>query len=86
MLKACEISPEQLRPVSDEPTPVAGRLAAQFPEFAGVPWFPGIGDGAASNLGSGATQPGLAAINVGTSAALRLPRRNQRQQANNKGR
>jgi gluconokinase len=40
----------------------------------GVPWFPGIGDGAASNLGSGATRPGLAAINVGTSAALRVMR------------
>ena len=74
LLKACEISAEQLRPVSDEPTPVDGRLAAQFPELAGVPWFPGIGDGAASNLGSGATQPGLAAINVGTSAALRVMR------------
>jgi gluconokinase len=30
-----------------------------------------IGDGAASNLGSGATKPGLIAINVGTSAAVR---------------
>lgn len=74
LLKYCEIAPEQLRPVSDEPTPVGGRLAAQFPELAGVPWFPGIGDGAASNLGSGATKPGYAAINVGTSAALRVMR------------
>lgn len=74
LLQACEITPEQLRTVSDEPTPVGGRLAAQFPELAGVPWFPGIGDGAASNLGSGATKPGLAAINVGTSAALRVMR------------
>ena len=60
--------------MSDEPTPVGGRLAAQFPELKGVPWFPGIGDGAASNLGSGATRPGLAAINVGTSAAVRVIR------------
>ncbi len=33
--------------------------------------FPAIGDGAASNLGSGATRPGFVAINVGTSAAVR---------------
>ncbi len=33
--------------------------------------FPAIGDGAAGNLGSGATLPGVVAINVGTSAAVR---------------
>lgn len=33
--------------------------------------FPAIGDGAAGNLGSGATRPGFVAINVGTSAAVR---------------
>jgi len=33
--------------------------------------FTAIGDGAAGNLGSGATRPGLVAINVGTSAAAR---------------
>jgi gluconokinase len=44
----------------------------QTPELAKVPWYPAIGDGAASNLGSGATAPGIAAINVGTSAALRV--------------
>jgi len=74
LLKRCSVAPEQLRTVSDEPTPVGGTLAAQFSELKGVPWFPGIGDGAASNLGSGATRPGLAAINVGTSAALRVMR------------
>ena len=62
-------------PVSDEPSVVGGKLGVQFPELNGVPWFPGIGDGAASNLGSGATRPGLAAINVGTSAALRVMRK-----------
>lgn len=33
--------------------------------------FPAIGDGAASNLGSSASAPGVVAINVGTSAAVR---------------
>ncbi len=74
LLEACGVLPKALRVVSDEPTPVGGRLAAQFAELKGVPWFPGIGDGAASNLGSGAVRPGLAAINVGTSAALRVMR------------
>ena len=74
MLKLARITPEKLRPLSDAPTPVRGQLAAQYPELKDVPWFPGIGDGAASNLGSGAVHPGLAAINVGTSAALRVMR------------
>ena len=50
--------------------PLAG--CRHFAELKTVPWFPAIGDGAASNLGSGATRAGLAAINVGTSAALRI--------------
>jgi gluconokinase len=38
-------------------------------------YFSAIGDGAASNLGSGAAAPGVVAINVGTSAAVRaIPR------------
>ncbi len=74
LLAHAGIRAEQMRPLSDEPTPVAGSLAREFPMLAGIPFFPGIGDGAASNLGSGATQPGLAAINVGTSAALRVMR------------
>lgn len=63
MLDACGIREDQLLPVSDEPV-----------DWDGVKWFPGIGDGAASNLGCGATESGLAAINIGTSAALRVMR------------
>ncbi len=74
LLDRFDVSRDQLLPLSDAPSETGGRLASQFPELRGVPWFPGIGDGAASNLGSGATKPGLAAINVGTSAALRVMR------------
>lgn len=74
MLKVCRLRRADLRTLSDEPSVVGGRLARDFPELRGRPWFPAIGDGAASNLGSGATRPGLAAINVGTSAALRVMR------------
>ncbi len=63
LLDACGLDPGKLPVVSDEPT-----------AWRGVPWFPGIGDGAASNLGCGATEPGVGAINVGTSAALRVMR------------
>ena len=74
LLAHCEVSAEKFRTLTDAPLPVGGALAKEFPALAGVPWFPAIGDGAASNLGSGATRPGLAAINVGTSAALRVMR------------
>ncbi len=74
LLNRFDLSPDQLQPLGEEPTVVAGELANAIPELRGVPWFPAIGDGAASNLGSGATRPGLAAINVGTSAALRIMR------------
>lgn len=72
MLEHCEVTPAQMRPLSEEPIPVDGRLASLYPELRGALWYSGIGDGAASNLGSGATKPGFAAINVGTSAALRV--------------
>jgi gluconokinase len=45
-------------------------LGTEF-ECNGTAIFPAIGDGAAGNLGSGATRPGWVAINVGTSAAAR---------------
>lgn len=60
--------------LSDIPSEMSPSGHRQFPELAGALWFPAIGDGAASNLGSGCTKPGMAAINVGTSAALRVMR------------
>ncbi len=63
MLRLVGLREEQLLPISDEPT-----------NWLGSEFFPGIGDGGASNLGCGATEPGLAAINFGTSAALRVMR------------
>ncbi|MEM1058989.1 MAG: gluconokinase [Verrucomicrobiota bacterium] len=71
-LKLAGIGRGQLPAIGDEP----GRckLSGNFnaPELSDTLWFPAIGDGAASNLGSGAVRPGLAAINVGTSAAVRV--------------
>lgn len=81
LLAHCGVTAKQFRPLSDEPSIGGDMLAANFPELRGVPWFPAIGDGAASNLGSGATRPGLAAINVGTSAALRVMREGKQARA-----
>ncbi len=69
MLDAAGIRREQLLPLSDKPVPAPDRRGLERAQ-----WFPAIGDGAASNLGSGATRPGFAAINVGTSAAVRVMR------------
>jgi gluconokinase len=50
-----------------------------LPEFArtlapvkDLPWFPAFGDGACSNAGSGGTDRRRIALNIGTSAALRV--------------
>jgi gluconokinase len=72
LLKRCGLDEARLNPISDTPTKISAAQARNFPELTGVPWHPAIGDGAASNLGSGATLPGIAAINIGTSAALRV--------------
>ncbi len=72
LLRRCGLDEARLNVISDLPQTVSKAHAQRFPELAGVPWYPAVGDGVASNLGSGATKPGIAAINVGTSAALRV--------------
>jgi len=46
--------------------------AGRWPALRSVPWFPAVGDGAASNVGSDCIDRGRIALNVGTSAALRV--------------
>ncbi|HMB33895.1 MAG TPA: gluconokinase [Methylomirabilota bacterium] len=73
MLAVCGIDPEQLPPIDD--APVSGlepRFRARWPTLGAVPWLPGAGDGACSNLGLDCATPDRVALNVGTSAALRL--------------
>jgi gluconokinase len=73
MLAACEVEPERLPPLDESPRPgLARRFAAQWPTLARVPWLPGWGDGACSNLGSDCMGPDRIALNIGTSAAIRL--------------
>jgi len=69
MVADCGLQPQQLPAISD------ADLSAERCRFAslrGARWIPAIGDGAANNLGAGATRPGLAAINFGTSGAVRI--------------
>ena len=70
LLDRVQLTPGHLNGLSEitiKPTLKVAELPNTF-------WYPALGDGAASKLGSGATRPGLAAINVGTSAALRVMR------------
>lgn len=46
--------------------------ARRWPALSQLPWYPALGDGAASNLGSGGTSSRRIVINVGTSAAVRV--------------
>jgi len=56
-----------------------GRLgregAGRWPALAGATWHPATGDGAASNVGAGCVSPDRVAINLGTSAAIRVVER-----------
>ena len=53
----------------DPPEPDVSQIP---PKLRDVPWFPSVGDGVASNVGSDCTDRGRIALNVGTSAALRI--------------
>lgn len=74
-LKDLPIARGQLNAVADEKEPQSG-LAKEWARTLGalqdLPWFPAWGDGACSNVGSGATEAGRIAINLGTSGAMRV--------------
>lgn len=74
MLDLCGLTEQTLNPLTDEALPVGASGAQRFPLLRGALWRPAIGDGAAGNLGCGAGD-GQAALNLGTSAALRIIQR-----------
>lgn len=66
---------EQLPPLVDADTPFVGlreEFSQRWPQLRDVPWFPCVGDGASSNLGSGGWSRDRVAVQVGTSAAMRV--------------
>jgi gluconokinase len=73
LLAESAIGPDRLPTIADAPARgLAGEWAARWPALARVPWLPGWGDGGCSNLGSDCAGPERVALNVGTSAALRV--------------
>ena len=73
MLAASGITARALPPIDDAARPgLVAPWAARWPALARVPWHPARGDGACSNVGSDCWGPDRVALNVGTSAALRV--------------
>jgi gluconokinase len=73
-LAAAGLDEERLFPLVDRGTARVGLRApwaGRWPGLRDVPWFPAVGDGAASNVGSDCTDRARVALNIGTSAALR---------------
>lgn len=65
---------EQLPPIRDttDTVPLAERAAREIGLPAGLPIVLGAGDGPLGNLGTGAMEPGVAGLSIGTSGALRM--------------
>ena len=73
LLAESAVSADHLPAIADAPARgLAPEWAARWPVLARVPWLPGWGDGGCSNLGSDCAGPERIALNVGTSAALRV--------------
>ncbi len=73
LLKALPVDEGNLSPISDEPLAgLGGKWAERWPALREVPWFPAVGDGACSNVGSGCVTKERLALMVGTSGAMRV--------------
>lgn len=73
VLESLGLDESVLSEVSDEPfRGLRGEWAARWPRLAGIPWFPAVGDGACSNIGSGCIGRDRVALMVGTSGAMRV--------------
>ncbi len=74
-LRHLDVSSASLPPLADYTQTQQGlmdRYAQRWPQLRDVPFYLAIGDGAAANIGSGAVEAGVAALTVGTTAALRM--------------
>ena len=75
ILNVLSLRPEQLSRLGDMNTPTSrssGPFARRWPRLCSVPWFPALGDGACSNIGSGCFDSRRIALMVGTSGAMRV--------------
>lgn len=75
LLRHLGVDESRLSPIGDMDTPLSGLIPAfalRWPDLKSVPWFPALGDGACSNIGSGCAGPGRTAVMIGTSGAMRV--------------
>lgn len=74
MLAVSGIATDQLSPLVDLGPPgfLTAEFARRWPGLRQAQWFPGLGDGACANVGSGAVGSSRLALTVGTSAAMRI--------------
>ena len=73
-LAALPIGRAQLSPLCDanEQAESLPQWKNRWPHLKNAKWFPALGDGACSNLGSGGVDANNLVLNVGTSAAVRV--------------
>jgi gluconokinase len=75
MLAAAKVNEEQLGELVDVDRPaigLRGEWADRWPALENLPWFPALGDGACSNVGSNCSSQNRLALMIGTSGALRV--------------
>ncbi|MGH9945803.1 MAG: gluconokinase [Pyrinomonadaceae bacterium] len=72
LLKFLKIEPDKLPQISDAISMLDSKYAKRWPRLKSARWFPAIGDGTASNIGSGCVQKNKAALMIGTSGAMRV--------------
>ncbi len=75
VLNAVGVSPDALPALRSGADPLPSLLpkwAERWPSWRKLVWYPAIGDGAASNLGSGCSTRDRLALMIGTSGAMRL--------------
>jgi gluconokinase len=72
VLDAAGVAPDTFAAVDDHPRRgLTAGYEKRWPGLAGVPWMPGLGDGACAIVGTGCSGS-RAALTVGTSAAVRV--------------
>ena len=73
-LGAVNVGPGSLGAIDPTGTPLAGLTdpwRKRWPALADVPWYPPLGDGLCSNLGTAPSETDAIVFNIGTSAAVR---------------
>ncbi len=82
LLAQLPITDSQLSPLVDHDAPVGTlrvEYASRWSALCSATWFPTIGDGAAANIGSGCIDASRIALTIGTSSAMRIVLKTERE-------